>query len=133
MSVQPKRKRAESDQPIRVEDIDFTLSDLERKRQPASYVVEKLSADRCRVLRHETKVPVASSESEACSSRDRDSTATHGTPDFSWDLADMDVDGLVRDSQPSKAAKDSKKRRYISSVRDSQTLRSISDLTVPRC
>lgn len=111
MTPPPRRKRGRH---ATTEDFEYTTSDLEEDRQPVTYVVEKLSKDRRRIIREEGQVRV-SSDTEGQSSKDDDESRVNDLPEYSWDLGNMDVEGLTQGGRV-RGMKDSKKRRYISAV-----------------
>lgn len=63
--MKQRSRQQRQKQPVVVEDdLEFTLSDYEQNRTPTTVTVEKLSADRRRVLREDAEIRVQTTESE---------------------------------------------------------------------
>ncbi|KAF7795561.1 hypothetical protein EIP86_006723 [Pleurotus ostreatoroseus] len=105
-SSRQRRKKASA---VVAEDIIFSMSDLEEDRIPTTVTVEKLSADRRRVLREDADITVTTES-------DTPHTDTDLCHDF-FDFANIGTStsdaGVGKTAEPANA--ETRKKRYISS------------------
>ena len=100
---------------LAVDDLELTLSDLDEDRSPAHFIVDKLSADRRHITRDEHTIQVDNGKDK----RPEQSVSDHEY--FIPEFIDLDAEEF----QPEKKSfgdQPSRKRRYISSVRQSGRL-----------